>query len=55
MGPESIAGVVGLLLALVLAVRALQDHRGWERWLKKREEDGARRKDGDGSAGPWGG
>ncbi|HYE42357.1 MAG TPA: hypothetical protein VEA15_03100 [Caulobacteraceae bacterium] len=57
MGPEVILGIVGSLIALVIAVRALQDAKAWERFDKQQErerEQAEKRPSGDPDR-PWGG
>ncbi len=54
LATEQILSIVGLLLALGIAIGALRDHRAWERWEKKRDQETEKRERRSGFGGPWG-
>ena len=57
MGPEVIMGVVGSLMALVIAVGALRNARAWERFEndQEQEREKARKAPSGDPNRPWGG
>lgn len=62
LSPQEIAALVASLMALVVWFGALRNQNGWNREMKRRREDKARRDSGDDSpptpprtpTGPWG-
>lgn len=54
MDAETTFQLVGLLMALALAVGALRNHLRWKAWWTAREDDARRERRKQEYGGPWG-